>query len=306
VATRKRSREPVRLALVGFNSDHVTGREKSTSPRRTLPSQWLALLWSGLLVLACAGTPSSEDPAADLEAARGRMVREQLEARDITDRRVLAAMSRVPRHEFVPQPARQEAYSDRPLPIGRGQTISQPYVVALMTQLLEPTATDRVLEIGTGSGYQAAVLSELAHEVYTIEIDPRLTEEARRRLADLGYRNVRVRMGDGFYGWPEAAPFDGVIITAAAPRVPERLVDQLREGGRLVMPLGTGPTQQLTLGIKKKGGLALQSVNTVLFVPMTGAVREPVQSPPPGAPSPVPSAGASSAGASSDPPPSAR
>jgi protein-L-isoaspartate(D-aspartate) O-methyltransferase len=226
------------------------------------------------------------------------MVREQLEGRDITDRRVLAAMARVPRHAFVPPGTQADAYSDQPLSIGHGQTISQPYVVALMTQLLAPRPDERVLEIGTGSGYQAAVLSELAHDVYTIEIDPHLAAEAQQRLADLGYRNVDVRTGDGFYGWPDAAPFDAIILTAAAPRIPEQLTEQLREGGRLVMPLGSGSTQQLVRGTKRKGRLRLEPMGTVLFVPMTGAVREPTQLPrsraesplarPSGSPAPTP------------------
>jgi protein-L-isoaspartate(D-aspartate) O-methyltransferase len=229
------------------------------------------------------------------------MVREQLEGRDITDRRVLAAMAQVPRQAFVPAAAQTEAYSDEPLPIGKGQTISQPYIVALMTQILAPRAQDRVLEIGTGSGYQAAVLSELAQDVYTIEIDPALATEARQRLADLGYRNVQVRTGDGFYGWPDAAPFDSIIVTAAAPRIPEQLVEQLREGGRLVMPLGGGATQQLVVGIKKDGRIRPEPIGTVLFVPMTGAVRKPIQLPGSRAESPGPRPSASS-----EPPPSER
>lgn len=235
---------------------------------------WLVCLST---LVACAERATSEgSPAShDWDAERAAMVRMQLRGRDITDPRVLAVMARIPRHEFVPTEARGHAYEDRPLPIGRDQTISQPYVVALMTQLLAPRATDRVLEIGTGSGYQAAVLSELAREVYTIEIDAHLAAEARKRLAGLGYHNVQVRTGDGFYGWPEAAPFDGVIITAAAPRVPELLVQQLREGGRLVMPLGSEAGQQLVRAVKRKGGVVLEETASVMFVPMTGAIRSP-------------------------------
>jgi len=245
--------------------------------------QRLLILLSALIAAACAGATPGEDQAlvADLDLARTRMVREQLRARDITDDRVLTAMGRVPRHEFVPPSLQARAYTDRPLPIGRGQTISQPYVVALMTQLLELRADERVLEVGTGSGYQAAILSELCHEVYTVEIDSELAADAARVLQRLGYQNVHVRSGDGFYGWPEEAPFDAVIITAAAPRIPERLVDQLREGGRLTMPLGAGMSQQLVLGIKRAGRLSLQQAGGVLFVPMTGAIRDPTQSPAP-------------------------
>jgi protein-L-isoaspartate(D-aspartate) O-methyltransferase len=212
----------------------------------------------------------------DWVTLRGEMVRHQLRARDISDERVLAAMTQVPRHEFVPTSLRDEAYTDRPLPIGGGQTISQPYVVALMTQLLEMQGSERVLEIGTGSGYQAAVLSGLVKEVYTIEIDPELAERAKQRLADLGYSNVYVRTGDGFFGWPEKAPFDAVLITAAAPRVPERLVEQLREGGRLVMPLGPQEAQTLVVGEKRGGQVQVKAVGGVLFVPMQGEIeRDP-------------------------------
>jgi len=238
--------------------------------------------------VSCARSPSGKDSAAHLEADRRRMVREQLVQRGIDDARVLAAISEVPRHEFVPASEQEDAYSDQPLPIGREQTISQPYIVALMTQVLNPKPQDRILEIGTGSGYQAAVLSKLAGEVYTIEIDPELAAEAKQRLADLGYGTVEVRTGDGFYGWPEAAPFDGIIVTAATPRVPEALVRQLRDGGRLIMPLGSGSHQQLMVGTKKEGRLSLVPIRDVLFVPMTGAVREPIQSFGPAGPSAAP------------------
>jgi protein-L-isoaspartate(D-aspartate) O-methyltransferase len=201
------------------------------------------------------------------------MVELQLAARDISDERVLAAMGKVPRHEFVPAAYRAKAYTDQPLPIGRGQTISQPYVVALMTQLLKLGDDERVLEIGTGSGYQAAVLAGLAQSVYSIEIDPELAAEAARRLESLGYDNVHIRAGDGFFGWPEAAPFDAILITAATPRVPERLADQLAEGGRLVAPVGAGGEQELTLVTKRNGTLHPRSFGGVLFVPMTGEVR---------------------------------
>jgi protein-L-isoaspartate(D-aspartate) O-methyltransferase len=203
------------------------------------------------------------------------MVDEQLRARGITDPRVLATMGTVPRHLFVPPAARAEAYADRALPIDRGQTISQPYVVALMTAQLGLRGPERALEIGTGSGYQAAVLAELVREVYTIEIDPELAASARERLAQLGYRNVHVRSGDGFFGWPTAAPFDAILVTAAAPRIPERLVEQLTEGGRMVLPVERGTTQELIRITKQPGKLEVESLGAVLFVPMTGAVTAP-------------------------------
>jgi protein-L-isoaspartate(D-aspartate) O-methyltransferase len=174
----------------------------------------------------------------DFEAARRRMVDEQLAARDIRDQRVLEVMRRVPRHEFVPEDYRDRAYIDAPLPIGEGQTISQPYIVAFMTQALDVQPEHRVLEIGTGSGYQTAVLASLAKTVYTIEIVPSLAERARLTLDRLGFRNVHVRTGDGYLGWPEEAPFDRVMVTAAPPAVPKALVDQLKVGGLMAIPVG--------------------------------------------------------------------
>lgn len=202
------------------------------------------------------------------------MVAEQMAARDISDERVLSAMRTVPRHEFVPPQYRRDAYLDQPLPIGGGQTISQPYIVALMTQLLELDGSERVLEVGTGSGYQAAVLSRLAKEVYSIEIDPELAKRAAEQLARLGYDNVHVRAGDGFFGWPEAAPFDAIIVTAVAPRLPEKLAAQLRDGGRIVLPIGRGTRQDLKVGVKREGTVELRSHGGVLFVPMTGEIQE--------------------------------
>jgi protein-L-isoaspartate(D-aspartate) O-methyltransferase len=200
---------------------------------------------------------------------------ESLRAQGISDERVLAALAAVPRHEFVRPEDRHLAYTDQALPIAGGQTISQPYVVALMTQLLELRGDERVLEIGTGSGLQAAVLAVLAREVYTIEIDPVLAASARQRLQALGYERVHVRTGDGFFGWEDAAPFDAVIVTAAAPRIPERLVAQLKPGGRLVMPLAEDDHQTLIRASKTPGGLQITRVAGVVFVPMTGAVRTP-------------------------------
>jgi len=197
------------------------------------------------------------------------MVREDLEARGIRDRRVLEAMRATPRHLFVPVLVSPGAYDDRPWPIGHGATISQPYVVALMTELLRPEPKQRVLEIGTGSGYQAAILSQLAAHVYTIELEPELARSAAERLMRLGYNNVEVRQGDGYKGWPEAAPFDGIMITAAPPEVPQTLLDQLAKGGRLVAPVGVGLDQELVLVEKSlQGKITRAGKGPVLFVPL--------------------------------------
>jgi protein-L-isoaspartate(D-aspartate) O-methyltransferase len=203
------------------------------------------------------------------------MVAGQLAGRDITDRRVLAAMEKVPRHLFVPPPYRDQAYEDYPLPIGEGQTISQPYIVALMTQTLGLAGGEKVLEVGTGSGYQAAVLAELKVRVFTIDINPDLAERARQTLRELDYRDVEVRSGDGFFGWPEEAPFDAIIVTCAAPRIPQPLAVQLKEGGRLIIPLGdAGSFQVLTLATKRGGQLRTREVSGVRFVPMTGEAQK--------------------------------
>lgn len=199
----------------------------------------------------------------------------ELRFEGITDARVLGAIARVPRHEFVRSEDRARAYRNQALPIGGGQTISQPYVVARMTELLDLHDQARVLEIGTGSGYQAAVLSLLAQAVYSIEIDPQLADSARERLQRLGYDNVQVRAGDGFYGWPEAAPFDAILVTAAAPQVPDRLIAQLRSEGMLVMPLGDSGGQTLTRIRRRNGALEREHFDDVAFVPMTGAIRQP-------------------------------
>ena len=195
------------------------------------------------------------------------MVDTQLAGRDIKDTRVLDAMRKVPRHRFVPEKLQAEAYDDTPLSIGEGQTISQPYIVAYMTQILELRPTDRVLEIGTGSGYQAAVLAELVKEVHTIEIVPGLAERAKGVLAALGYTNIRTRIGDGYAGWPEAAPFDKVIVTAAPDDVPQTLVDQLAEGGIMVVPVGRGD-QIMTVLRRTKDGVVRRETIPVRFVPM--------------------------------------
>lgn len=228
------------------------------------------------MAASCTDTIPAKEPidSAAYVAQREQLVQHQLRERDITDERVLAAIAAVPRQAFVPADVRAQAYADQALPIGRGQTISQPYVVALMSQLLALRGGERVLEIGTGSGYQAAVLSHLAAAVYSIEIDPELAESARATLASLGYDRVQVRAGDGYFGWPEAAPFDAIIITAAAPRMPEALLGQLRDGGRVVAPLERGGAEELAVGIKQGDRLQWTTHGGVRFVPMTGAVRK--------------------------------
>lgn len=206
---------------------------------------------------------------------RERMVDEQIVARGITDPRLLSVMRELPRHLFVEEAMGKQAYMDNPLPIGEGQTISQPYIVALMTELLDLKGADKVLEIGTGSGYQAAILAELAHEVYTIEIITLLAETARDRLEQLGYNNIKVKAGDGYQGWPQYAPFDAIIVTAAPDHIPQSLLDQLKEGGRMVLPVGTFPYQELKKIIKKSGKPEVTDILPVLFVPMTGSKVKP-------------------------------
>jgi protein-L-isoaspartate(D-aspartate) O-methyltransferase len=209
----------------------------------------------------------AEDPA--FVVARARMVRDQIVARGITDKRVLAAMGHVPRQEFVPVVRRSASYEDGPLPIGHGQTISQPYIVAFMTAALNPKPTDRVLEIGTGSGYQAAVLSGLVAAVFTIEIVMPLAHRAEADLKRLDYANVKVRAGDGYLGWPEEAPFDAIIVTCAPEQVPQALVDQLKVGGRMIIPVGPQEgVQELYLLRKHEGNMETQAVLAVRFVPM--------------------------------------
>jgi len=203
------------------------------------------------------------------------MVEQQLKPRGIRDERVLAAMSKVPREEFVPDNLRDQAYTDRALPIGHDQSISQPFIVAYMTEQLRPRATDRVLEVGTGSGYQAAILSELVAEVYTIEIIEPLARDASARLARLGYKNVHVKAGDGSKGWPEVAPFDLITVTCAPDHVPQPLTDQLKDGGRMIIPVGTGLDQQLFLLEKQNGNLSQRAILPVRFVPMAGQTPQP-------------------------------
>lgn len=225
------------------------------------------LLLGFLLAAGC--TPDKDH---DYTHARKRMLHHQLtgSGRGIKDERVLAAMRTVPRHEFVPEDVRFSAYEDRPLPIGHGQTISQPFIVAFMTEQLRPQPSDKVLEIGTGSGYQAAVLSGLVKEVFTIEIVEPLAKRATADLHRLGYTNVFVRIGDGYKGWPERAPFDAIIVTCAPDQVPQPLVEQLKEGGRMIIPVGPeGGVQELYLLEKHGGAVKQRAVLPVHFVPMT-------------------------------------
>jgi protein-L-isoaspartate(D-aspartate) O-methyltransferase len=218
----------------------------------------------------------SEHLASDPDvyaSERRRMVEEQLAGRDIADPQVLRVMGLLPRDRFVPEALRAHAYEDRPLPIGEGQTISQPYIVAYMTQALRLRPTDRVLEIGTGSGYQAAVLAHIVAQVYSIEIVPELASSARLRLQEMGYRNLEVRTGDGYLGWPEQAPFDVIVVTAAPNHVPPALVEQLCEGGRMVLPVGDH-YQELVRLVKEGGLVQEERLLPVRFVPMTGRAQE--------------------------------
>ncbi len=257
---------------------------------------WLIFLWLVILASGCAArvapSPSAAPPGAvapsetrpsigvtqpyagdPFAAPRAAMVRDTIAARGIVDDDVLRAMRTVPRHQFVPSDLLQLAYADHPLPIGYGQTISQPYIVAWMTELLDLKEGDRVLEIGTGSGYQAAVLAELGLvEVYTIEIVPELAESAAQRLRDLGYDRVHVRQGDGYYGWPDAAPFDAIIVTAAPDHLPAPLVEQLSDDGRIVIPIGPpGGFQSLWKFVQENSELVAYNQGGVAFVPFTGA-----------------------------------
>ena len=220
--------------------------------------------------------PESDENAADLQAKADRrtMVERQLRGRDITDARVLEAMQRVPRHQFVPSEFKAQAYDDGPLPIGHNQTISQPYIVALMTQLVRPEPETKALDVGTGSGYQAAILAELVKEVYSIEILCPLADEARERLKRLAYKNVTVRCGDGYQGWVEQAPFDVIIVAAAPDHVPQPLVEQLAPGGRLVIPVGDFLQELVLLEKRPDGSLQRSTITPVRFVPMTGEARK--------------------------------
>jgi protein-L-isoaspartate(D-aspartate) O-methyltransferase len=239
----------------------------------------LFFLLAPLLALAChdqkASIPKVTPTNRDSEdGRRARMVETQIVARGVRDPRVLAAMRQVPRHLFVDAKERDRAYGDHPLPIAGNQTISQPYIVALMTELAELTPGERVLEIGTGSGYQSAVLSRLAGEVYSIEIVPELARESAERLSKLGYKNVTVREGDGYRGWAEHAPFDAILVTAAPDRIPQPLLDQLAPGGRLVIPVGSFFQELKVLSKDKNGKITEKDILPVRFVPMTGEIEK--------------------------------
>lgn len=228
------------------------------------------LMAMGLAAVACGQNPAAA--TGDSQARqRAAMVETQIVKRGVTAERVLAAMRRVPRHRFVPPEMKNLAYGDNPLAIGHGQTISQPYIVAFMTAALELKGHEKVLEIGTGSGYQAAVFGELVKEVYSIEIVKPLGERAAKALAEAGYKNVKTRIGDGYRGWPEAAPFDAIMVTCAPDEIPQPLIEQLAEGGRMIIPVGgQGGPQELVLLVKKAGEIVRKKVLPVRFVPMTG------------------------------------
>jgi protein-L-isoaspartate(D-aspartate) O-methyltransferase len=233
------------------------------------------LIWASFILLTvltqCTNGKrvSESNPRGDFKTMREKMVETQIKARGVKDPRVLSALLKVERHRFVPEECLSSAYSDQPLPIGEGQTISQPYIVALMTELLELKGEEKVLEIGTGSGYQAAILAELAKEVYTIEIVESLASIAKNRLSELGYQNIKVKAGDGYLGWPEVSPFDAIIITCAPDHIPKPLTEQLKEGGRMVVPVGTY-AQELKKIVKRSGKIVTTDVIPVVFVPMTG------------------------------------
>jgi protein-L-isoaspartate(D-aspartate) O-methyltransferase len=240
----------------------------------------LTLLLAVALSTSCAVETTERSTGLPIQDSRSRvndrqqMVQRQIEARDIRDPRVLAAMRTVPRHRFVPSHLQASAYADTPLPIGHQQTISQPYIVAYMTEVLRLPIDGKVLEIGTGSGYQAAVLAELARDVFTIEIVPDLATRSRTLLDELGYDNVQVREGDGYGGWPEAAPFDGILVAAAPDHIPPALVEQLAVGARLIIPVGDR-AQALTIVTKTAEGSSVETTLPVRFVPMTGQARRP-------------------------------
>ena len=244
------------------------------SPRRLT-------LWSGLILLAAGMLVPVDGPAGtgapgrqgdeDFTARREAMVKRQIARRGIDDPQVLAAMQAVPRHRFVPRRLQREAYADRPLPIGYGQTISQPFIVAYMSRMARLDSTSRVLEVGTGSGYHAAVLAQVADTVFTMEIIPELAARARATLDSLGYGNIVSRNADGYYGWPEAAPFDAIVVTAAPEYIPPPLIQQLAEGGRMVIPVGNPfLTQYLVLVEKRDGRVTSRQLIPVRFLPLTG------------------------------------
>jgi protein-L-isoaspartate(D-aspartate) O-methyltransferase len=231
------------------------------------------IVFIAMFVLGCARETTMKHSEEYYAKLRERMVEQQIVARGVKDLRVIQAMKKVPRHKFMPADQAPFAYEDEPRPIGHGQTISQPYIVAFMTEQLHLKPTDRVLEIGTGSGYQAAVLAEIADSVFTIEIIPELAQAAAKRLKELGYTNVVVKQGDGYNGWPEKAPFDAIIVTAAPPKIPPPLLEQLKRGGTMVLPVGEY-VQELVVVKKNESGMTMQNILPVRFVPMTGKVQK--------------------------------
>jgi len=246
----------------------------SLNPNRK-PSVLATLLSFFLPILALVDAAQVERNKDQFVRARRAMIERDLMTRGIRDARVLEAMGSIERELFVPEKLRSLAYEDRPLSIGEGQTISQPYMVAFMTELLSLKGTERVLEIGTGSGYQTAVLGKLAAEVYSIEIIPKLSERAKILLVQLGFDNVHLKVGDGFFGWAEQGPFDAILVTAAAPKIPEPLWRQLREGGRLIMPLGAERQAQTLVRVTKSDGKqVVEELTGVVFVPLTGVIRQ--------------------------------
>lgn len=239
------------------------------------PRGWALLLG---LVASIPSRGQSQGVTDATAAARNRMVERHLVERGIRDKRVLDAFRTVPRHRFVPANAQRFAYDDESIPIGEGQTITPPYDVAFMTEALEPRPTDRVYEVGTGSGYQASILSRIVKEVYSVEIHKPLGDRAAQLIKDLGYTNIHTRVGDGYAGWPEAAPFDAIIVTCAPQSIPPPLIDQLKEGGRMVIPLGDRYLQKVYVLVKRDGKMVGHPIRGTLFVPMTGrAQREPEQ-----------------------------
>lgn len=230
-------------------------------------------IWLSIVIFF--GVSADSFPQSEYDRLRERMVKYQIEDRDVKSKIVLDAMRAVPRHEFVPEKYRKEAYNDHPLPIGYGQTISQPYIVALMTELAEVTKGEKVLEIGTGSGYQAAVLAEITDSVYTIEIITELTNEVKHRFQRLGYKKITVKNADGYYGWKEFSPFDAIVVTAAAEHIPPPLIEQLKEGGKMIIPIGHPlQVQDLLVLEKKDGKVRSKNIIPVRFVPLVRGTKK--------------------------------
>ena len=243
------------------------------SARVRIPAAGRFLLLACLLLPACTDAKPPAPDTNNLAAQREVMVRDQIAARGISDPATLEALRTVPRHEFLPLRLRSEAYADYPLPIGHGQTISQPYIVAFMTEAIRPQPGEKILEIGAGSGYQAAILAAMGAEVYTVEIVEPLAEMARQTLGRLSYDKAKVLHADGYRGWPEHAPYDAIVVTCAPDKIPPDLVAQLRDGGRMIIPVGSGLNQELVLLRKEGGKIEKQSVLPVRFVPMTGEAQ---------------------------------